>query len=401
MFLVPFHVIGCSHEQNDVDAIGRLRVLPAQLPAQLASLHALGIPAVLVSTCHRTELYWWGDHDPSAWFGALLAERDVAGVQVEQKHADLAVGHLFAVAAGMCSARFGEPEILGQVRRAWSTSRDVGATNPLLDGMFRHAVDAARYIRAAIGTQANASLGMRVRDALKDFIETRGDAPTLHEASVPLNVLVVGAGDAARAVVSALADGQKAVAPAICVTSRTDSRAGALANSYRVSHMPWSAREQAIATSDVVIFAAHTTTPIVTAVQARALLRERETPSIWIDLGVPSNVGNAADLPASVQYVDLDWLSMYAGEIIGTADVAARANIALQRELARFASAMHRRQVGVRLALLEQRAMNEGRAALESHAVNVGENSNTEQAADVMARRVTHLPLREPTAKSA
>lgn len=101
---------------------------------------------------------------------------DVADVQLERKHADLAVRHLFAVSAGMCSARFGEPEILGQVRRAWSVSHNVGATNALLDCVFRHAVDAA------------------------------------------------------RTVLSALAEGRAVGAHVVRETSRTDSRAGSLAN---------------------------------------------------------------------------------------------------------------------------------------------------------------------------
>ena len=408
MFLLPFHVIGCSHEHNDVDAVGRVRVLPADLPGRLDSLSALGIPAVLVSTCHRTELYWWGDHDASAWFSTLLAECGVSGVQLERKRADLAVRHLFAVSAGMCSARFGEPEILGQVRRAWSTARERGATNTLIDSVFRHAIDAARHIRSAIGTHANASLGVRVREALQDLVETRGDLRAEPGTPTPLEplhalrqILVVGAGDAARTVVSSLADRTDASAPAIHVTSRTDNRAALLANTFDVAHVRWDAREQAMSTADVVIFAAHTTTPLVTSDEARVLLRDRATPSIWIDLGVPSNVGNTADLPPSVQYVDLDWLAMYAGEVLGTADVAARAHLALQRELARFAGVMHRRQVGARLALLEQRAVDAARAALESHALSAGADANAEHAADVMARRVTRLLLRELTALSA
>jgi len=401
VFLLPFHVIGCSHQQNDVAAVARLRVLPAELPGQLVSLRALGIPAVLVSTCHRTELYWWGDHDPAAWFGALLSEHGVSDVKLEHKHADLAVRHLFAVAAGMCSERFGEPEILGQVRRAWSTSREAGATSPMIDSVFRHAVDAARHIRAAIGTQASDSLGMRVRDAMHELVKTRVHVPIGYDASAPLHVLLVGAGEAARSVVLALPEGLGVGAPVIRVTSRTDSRAESLANAHGAAHVLWREREQAMSTSDVVIFAAHSTTPIVTAVQACALLREREAPSIWIDLGVPSNVEYGAELPASVQYVDLERLAMYAGETLHAADVAARATIALQRELARFAGVMHRRRVGARLALLEQRAVVAARAALESHTLSAGTESSAEQAADVMVRRVTRLLLRELTALSA
>lgn len=402
MFLLPFHLIGCSHEQNAVDVVGRLRILPAQLPEQLESLRALGIPAVVVSTCHRTEVYWWGDRDPSAWFDTLLLERGVSDVQVDRKHADLAVRHLFAVSSGMCSARFGEPEILGQVRRAWSTSRERGASNASLDSVFRHAVDAARHIRAAIGAEANASLGVRVHEALQALVATqRADAPVGYDTEAPCRVLVVGAGDAGRTVVAALTRTPGDTELEVHVTSRTDSRAAELAYTSGAGHVEWSLCDHAIAASDVVIFAAHSTTPIMTAAQARALLCDGNTAPIWIDLGVPANVGSVADLPTCVRYVDLDWLALFSVDVHRTDEVVARAQVALQRELARFAGVMHRRQVGARLALLEQRAVDAARAALESHALTAGTDSSVEHAADVMARRVTRLLLRELTALSA
>ncbi len=413
MFLLPFHLIGCAHDQNDVEQLGRARILPAQLDDALASLREAGAPVVLISTCHRTELYWWGEADLAPWFHAHLASRGVANMTLVQHRADLAVRHLFAVSAGMRSVRFGEPEILGQVRRAWRASQGAGVTNSGLDGIFRRAVDAARHIRTAIGSQASESLGMRVHEAVRDLRISRPAHDTAEPTfeARPSRVMVVGSGDAARSVLEAFTGHGSEGESELFITSRTDPRAEALARELNtkavpVHAVPWSTREPHMAAADVVIFAVHSITPILSGAHAGALFAARSAPAIWVDLGVPPNVSDVDLLPEAVQLVDLAWLALHSGDDAARArcasqgDMQARAHLALQRELARFADEMHRRRVGSRLASIEQRAVDAARAALESHAPGVG-HAGVQQAADVLARQVTRLLLRELTALSA
>ncbi len=66
-------MVGCSHETSAADVVGRLRMPAIMVDACLAELRAQGVPAVLLSTCHRTELYWWGEDDLSP----------AAGIQTE------------------------------------------------------------------------------------------------------------------------------------------------------------------------------------------------------------------------------------------------------------------------------------------------------------------------------
>ena len=386
MFLLPFHVISCSHEANSADLVGRLRLSADQVISALGELHRRQVPAVMLSTCHRTELYWWGDEELSDWFahtllGGRLGPMTTLPVRphLDQADADLAVRHLFAVASGMRSARFGEPEILGQLRRAWMSARDVGAAHGAIDGVFRYAIEAARHIRSAMGHETDASLGARVCQRLRKELAMR----TFHD--VP-QIVVVGSGDAARSVLDALRHNPVAGAQ-VHVTSRTDQRAQLLADEFAVDLVPWEQREQALREADAVVFAVHVTSPLVPASFASSL-PERSAPAVWVDLGVPGAV--AADFSAAhVQVITLAGIEAEADAETQGAPWRAfhearvrRANVALQQELARYARAAHRHSLGARLGSVEEQAL----AVASSHG---------DAPVDEMVRKVTRLVLRE------
>ncbi|MEX1017204.1 MAG: hypothetical protein WDZ31_10720, partial [Phycisphaeraceae bacterium] len=86
---------------------------------------------VVLSTCNRVELYIARPaHEPPkpAELRELLAER--SGVALEtlgndtlvQREQDEAVRHLFRVGCGLDSMVLGEPQVLGQIKRAYETA---------------------------------------------------------------------------------------------------------------------------------------------------------------------------------------------------------------------------------------------------------------------------------------
>jgi glutamyl-tRNA reductase len=324
------------------------------------------------------------------------------------------VRHLFAVAAGMHSRRFGEPEVLGQVRQAWRLAQQAQATSPDLDGIFRQAIDAARHIRLAIGTASQASLGVCARTAFDEHMSGASAAT--------VRVLVVGAGDAARSVLEAFSStshtASDATSPpesldvatfesqtassatpfsaangtrfALAITSRTDDRAERLANEFRATPVSWASREAAMCAADVVVFAAHTSTPLIRDDSARAIAEVRQTPSLWIDLGVPGNV----QLTGAVPNVHVVRLNDLEGQQPHDRAVQVRAAAALQRELARFSAAAQRRRLGAQLADLEDRALRAVRDAIDS----ADDSAHAAPRVEAVARRVTRVLLRELSA---
>lgn len=88
---------------------------------------------VLLATCHRVELYGWGDEPPP----------DLPIVRT----GEAAVRHLFRVAAGLESAVPGEDQVLHQVRQALVETDGV---DPGLRRLFEDAIATGRRVRAAL-----------------------------------------------------------------------------------------------------------------------------------------------------------------------------------------------------------------------------------------------------------
>lgn len=358
----------------------------------LAQLRVQGVPTVLLSTCHRTELYWWGEDDLSVWFESQVLMRGNGAVELERRDADLAVRHLFSVTAGMRSARFGEPEIMQQVRTAWMAAQLAGTTSTLLDTVFRRALEAARHIRLAIGSDADPSLGARVRDALVTHLAA-GEVGSLS----PREVLIVGAGDAARGVIETLVQPALRSTLRVAVTSRSDASATRLAATVGAMVVPWADRDAAIRSAAAVVFAVQSSTPLIDGALAGTLTDGCSRRALWIDLGVPANV-DATALPPQVDYIGIDLLAPQSRrDLIRDRRVSA----ALQRELARFAGDMQRRRLGARISVLEARAATVARAAMEASTGAAAGIAGRENPADMLARQVTRLLLRELSELSA
>lgn len=148
---------------------------------------------IVLSTCHRTEIYATGDgldsdvvHAVAAIMPGLLPtdHHDVQSMQGAE-----AIEHLFRVACGLDSLVVGEPQVLGQVRRALTLAQDAGATGPVLTNIFGRAIRLGRQVR---NETPLGRLARSVGDFAADYLNARFDNLT------DQNVLIVGAGEIAR-----------------------------------------------------------------------------------------------------------------------------------------------------------------------------------------------------------
>jgi glutamyl-tRNA reductase len=158
---------------------------------------------ILLSTCHRVELYGFGP----------VPELD-EGFHLEKGHS--AVNHLIRVAAGLESAIVGEDEVLHQVREALSDARAARQLDSRLQRLFETAIAAGRRARAG-RTAASGNLAQSAVAWLQKKSSLAGGT-----------VLVVGAGRMG----SALAHSARLAGAEVTIASRDAARADRLAHVY-------------------------------------------------------------------------------------------------------------------------------------------------------------------------
>jgi glutamyl-tRNA reductase len=190
--------LSVSHDTAPVAWRERLAV-PARAQGAAAAGHvragAAG-EALVLSTCGRLDTYAVATDGDRAEVVLLerLARRArmedcelVSGVRALRGTA--AARHLVRTAAGLASPVLGEPEILGQLRRAHDGARRAGASGPVLDRLVVHALRAGRRARAETPLGAGAVSLSSVATGL---------ARTLFGDAAGRRALVVGATRAAR-----------------------------------------------------------------------------------------------------------------------------------------------------------------------------------------------------------
>jgi len=158
---------------------------------------------ILLSTCHRVELYGFG------------ARPDLNAPLHAEAGAD-AVRHLMRVAAGLESAIVGEDEVLHQVREALAHARASRAVDRRLQRWFETAIAAGRRARAG-RTASSGNLAQRAVAWLAERSTLRGRS-----------VLVVGAGRMG----SSLAHCVRLAGGDVTIASRDVTRAERLAQVY-------------------------------------------------------------------------------------------------------------------------------------------------------------------------
>ena len=262
-----------------------------------------------VNTCNRVELYGvvsTSDAFPAlhaalgAVTGCTPAELDSA-VTLRQNQA--AIGHLFAVAAGLDSQILGETEILGQVKQAYEAALAQHWTGPVLNRVFQKTFQAAKYIRTNTGIGAGQ---ISIATVAVDL------AGRIFGELAQTKILVVGAGDIGLKTVQAF---QSRGATAITVASRTLAKAeeaAALAGGWALSlaDLP-----TAIAEADII--ASSTSSPdfmLTRELIETGMKRRPARPLFLVDLALPRDVDPATAELANVFLYNLDDLAEIAAE---------------------------------------------------------------------------------------
>lgn len=232
----------------------------------------VGEMAVLC-TCHRTELYATSDGPESEVVHAvasLLALEPADHHDVRFLQGVEAVEHLFRVACGLDSLVVGEPQVLGQVRRALVMAQEENSAGPVLRGVFGRAIALGRRART---TGPLGRLGLSVGSIAAEHLLHRFGSLTGRRGAV------VGAGEAASDAALALSKH----GATLCVVSRTRESAERLAQQVGADAHTLGALGDVLARSEFA----------VVAVTGATAVREAHVPPgpfVIVDLSVPPSV---------------------------------------------------------------------------------------------------------------
>ncbi len=278
--------LGINHKTAPVEIRERVSFAPEKLvDAVQQACQAAGLEeAAILSTCNRTELYCSLKEEESKRLLCWLAQYHGLDVgQLESciyEHWDLsAARHMMRVASGLDSLVLGEPQILGQLKSAFSVSQDAGKAHSELGRLFRQTFSVAKQVRTetSIGQNPVSVAYAAVSLAQHIFADLRDS-----------HALLIGAGETIELVARHL---KQAGVKSITIANRTLSRALALADEVNGKAIEFSDIPQALPNADILISSTASQLPILGKGSVEsALKKRRHRPMFMVDIAVPRDI---------------------------------------------------------------------------------------------------------------
>lgn len=278
---------GINHKTAPVDIREKVAFDPQRLPDALRELVSRDSvnEAAILSTCNRTELYCETDNsdeieDVLSWF-CEYHSLDLEEVRPYiYAHPDSsAVQQIMRVASGLDSLILGEPQILGQMKDAFSAANEAGTVGSLLNKLFQQTFTVAKKVRTdtAIGSSP-VSVAFAAVSLAKQFFSGMDK----HTA------LLIGAGDTTELVARHL---KETGIGRLIIANRTVEKARQLATELGGFAIGLNEIPQHLAEADLVISSTASQEPIVTREMAAAAMKSRKhKPILMVDIAVPRDI---------------------------------------------------------------------------------------------------------------
>jgi glutamyl-tRNA reductase len=392
-------LVGINHRTAPVEIREKMNIPEARLAEALTDLvHRPGIlEGMIVSTCNRVEVVTSAAQD-------VEAEPIIHQFLADHHHCDLAqfqhffyrlrqeevVRHLFRVASSLDSMIVGEPQILGQVKQAYTVARQSGALNGPLNEVAKQALAVARRVRreTALGTAAVSVSYAAVELAKKIFGSLQGKT-----------IFVLGAGKMSELAARHLL---RSGASAILVANRTYERAVELAAVFHGTAIHFEELLDHIARADIVISSTGAPHFVVTRAHAERLMAARKNrPMFFVDIAVPRDIDPAVNELNNAFVYDIDDL-----EQVIQANKKQREREAgwaeqiIQQEVERMLKRLASRDVVPTIVALEERLNRIREGEIERYQGRLASLSPEQrQAVDALTRgmmnKILHGPINE------
>ena len=355
---------------------------------------------VILSTCNRTEVLAApraGVPHEQVIDGIrdfLCDARDIEAAELERHlyaHKGLeAVRHLFRVASSLDSMMIGEPQILGQVKDAWSLATQAESVGPRLDSLLQRAFAVAKRVRA--GTQI-------ARNPVSISYAAAELAGRIFGSLAGRSVMILGAGKMADLAARHLITGG---VRSVTVVSRTLHHAQELARRHNGTAVTFDSFEQYLPKVDIVVASTAAPHHVLDLAQAQRLMRQRRgRPIFFIDIAVPRNIDPACNKLDNLYLYDIDDLQQVVDH--GLEDRRREAVLAeamIEEELAAFKSRERAREASPTIVALREKMQGMAQDEMRRFRGKLGPLSEKQEAAieemvSALVNKLLHGPTRE------
>lgn len=296
-------LVGMSHKTAPVELREKLSMPDESLSDLLTNLKSENVPECLIlSTCNRVEIL---AHCTNPEKGIdeiknfLSAQHQTTATDLEPhiyiQEGETAVRHIFEVASSLDSMVVGEPQILGQIKNAYTIASENQTSGLILNRLMHKAFSVAKRVKTETRIAQNAvSISYAAVELAKKIFEDLGEK----------TVMLIGAGEmielAARHLMN---NGTKS----ILVTNRTYSRAVELAQEFNGSAIRFDSFTDSLIRTDIIISSTGSPHYILNHHDVKEVLHQRRNkPILMIDIAVPRDLDPEINKIDNVYLYDID-----------------------------------------------------------------------------------------------
>lgn len=389
--------VGINHKTAHVSVREKISFSPDVLTTALQEM--LGAveckEAAILSTCNRTELYLVQEGNIEATQQRLIQwleqHHNVPASVISPSlywHQDQhAVNHMMRVACGLDSLILGEPQILGQMKQAYSQAKAAGSMALVMDRLFQRTFGVAKQVRTETEIGASA-----VSVAFASVNLAKHIFASLEKAKV----LLVGAGETIELVAKHLYENKVGK---ITVANRTISRAEKMANQIGADVITLAQIPEHISDADIVISSTGSTLPIIgKGMVETALTQRKHRPIFMVDLAVPRDIEEqVGELEDVFLYTVDDLQGIIAKNLENRRKAAVQAESIVNAQCSSFMSWLRGLNTQDTVVSYRKQCLSERDQLLEKAIQQLKGNKSPEAVVAELATKLTNKFMHAPT----
>ena len=387
-------VHGLSHKTAPIGIREKIAFDSDQILCALPRLNSeSGIrESMIISTCNRTEMYCntaaGMEDEPLQWVSNYLnLDLGVLSPHFYNYQGEQAIRHTLRVGSGLDSLVLGEPQILGQLKKAHQLAVRAGTVGKMINKLMQVAFTTSKLIRTKTDI-GNAPVSVA-------YAATKL-AQQIHGNLNSVTALLIGAGETISLVAKHL---KQSHIKEVIIANRTASNSREIADicEGRIVELADIPRE--MSKSDIVVSSVTSKTPIIEQdVVELAVKRRLEKPIFLVDLGVPRNISEEVGMLESAYLYTVDDLkTIVESNIDSRRDAAIEAEQIVSFKASDYLEWMRVQDVSTTIANYRDKYFKlvEGELAQSRKALDKGANAKVEL--EKLARKLSKKLMHKPT----